>query len=154
MTELWMLTMSPPRMATAAIPRIATAMTSSIRVSPLSLRCGVRRLDMSYTDLTEDPVHRGDQRHRDEAHDQPHHDDDERLEQCRELGDLVVELGLVVLRGDLELGVERAGVLADAQHLRRRRREEPGARQRTGDALTLEDLLPHLAEPLDVDPVP
>src|SRR4051812_8398325 len=102
MTELRMLVMTPPRMATAAMPRIAIATTSSIRVSPRSLRCSVRRATMSHVDLTEDPVHRRDQRDRDEPHHGSHGDDDEWLEERCQLRDLVVELGLVVLRGDLE----------------------------------------------------
>src|SRR5688500_17100705 len=103
MTDVRMLTMTPPRMATAAIPRIATATTSSMRVSPRSSRCDVRKVTMSHVDLTEDPIHRRDQRHRDEADDEAHGHDDDRLEERGQLRDLVVELGLVVLGGDLEL---------------------------------------------------
>src|SRR4051812_23050777 len=107
--------MSPPRMATPAMPRTATATTSSIRVSPRSFRRGVRGMGISHVDLAKDAVHRGDQRDRNKPDHEPHHDDDERLEECGQLRDLVVELGLVVLRGDLELGVEGAGVLTDPQ---------------------------------------
>src|SRR5262245_36828479 len=110
MVEVWVLTRRPPRMATPAIPRIATATRSSISVSPRSSRRRARWIDMSHVDLTEDAVHRRDQRDGDEADDHPHDDDDERLEDRSELGDLVVQLGLVVLRRHRELGVERAGL--------------------------------------------
>src|SRR3954453_24261952 len=129
-----MLIIIAARMATAAMPSMAMAITSSIRVSPASPWGRVGRLDMSDIDLTEDPVHRRDQRDRDEPDHGPHRDDDERLEERCQLRDLVVELGLVVLRGDLELRVEGAGVLSDTQHLRRGPREQFGACQWTGNA--------------------
>src|SRR4051794_9254296 len=153
MVEVWVLTRRPPRMATAAMPRIATATTSSIRVSPRSSRWGALWIDMSHVDLPEDAVHRRDQRDRDEADDQPHQDDDERLEERGELGDFVVELGLVVLRRHRELGVERTGVLPDPQHRGRRAREQAGAGERSGHALALQHLLGHFTEPPDIDPV-
>src|SRR4051794_9470960 len=113
LSDAWTLIWRPARMATPAMPRMTVATSTSTSVSPRSLRCDVRWVHMSDIDLTEDSVHRRDQRDRDETDYEPHSDDDERLEECCQLRDLVVELGLVVLRSDLELGVERAGVLAD-----------------------------------------
>src|SRR4051812_25936346 len=101
----------PARIATPAMPRMVMATNSSIRVSPQSLRCGVGWAPMSHLDLAEDAVHRRDEGDGDETDDHTHHDDDERLEERRQLGDLVVELGLVVLGRDGELRVQRPGVL-------------------------------------------
>ena len=61
----------------------------------------------------------------DAAHDQDHG----RLEQRRQPLDLVGELRLVEVGRERELPVERARVLADAQHLRRRPREQAGRAQ-------------------------
>src|SRR6476620_8094324 len=99
----------PAPMPTTQTPRIAIVTTSSSSVSPRSSRlCR----DISDLHLVEHAVHRGHQGDGDEADEQTHHDDDGRFEQRGKFLDLVVELGLVVLRGDLELVVEGARLLA------------------------------------------
>src|SRR5688500_7895972 len=94
--DAWMLNAIPARIATPAMPRMLMATSNSTSDSPRSSRSG---RDMSHVHLLEDPVHRRHQGDGDEAHDQAHRDDDDRLEERRELRDLVAELGLVVLRG-------------------------------------------------------
>src|SRR5207249_4082040 len=109
----------PPRSAALAMPRMAIAMRISIRVEP---SCGRPRT--SYLDLVVDAVHRGDQRDGDEANDHTDHDDHGRLEQVEEALHPIVELALVELGGRFQLLVERAGVLADSEHLTRRAGEQ------------------------------
>src|SRR5690349_18699463 len=109
-----MLRAMPAPMPTTQTPRIAIVTTSSSSVSPRS-SCPCR--DMSDLHLVEHAVHRGHQGHCDEADQQTHHDDHGGLEQRGEFLNLVVELGFVVLRGDLELVVEGAGLFADLEHL-------------------------------------
>src|SRR4051795_12301334 len=97
MSEAFTLICSPATTATPAMPRITTATRTSTRVSP---RSPVHRSgpgSISDVHLVEDAVHRRDQRDCDEADDQTHEDDDDRLEERGELGDLVVQLRLVVL---------------------------------------------------------
>ena len=55
-------------------------------------------------------------------------DDHDRLEHRRELLDAALELAVEVLAGDLELLVERSGLLADLEHLLRGAGEQPGRR--------------------------
>src|SRR5262245_43132125 len=130
MSEAFTDSISPDMIATPAIPRITSATRTSTRLSPRSSVQAERPPQTSHLDLVIDAVHRRDQRDGDEADYQPHEDDDERLEKRGELGDLVVQLCLVVLRGEGELGVERAGLLPDAQHRGRSTREQTGAGQR------------------------
>src|SRR3954452_20917251 len=59
-------------------PSKATAISTSMRVNPCSLPSAA---SMSDLDLVEDAVHGGDQRDGDEADDEPHGEDDGRLEQ-------------------------------------------------------------------------
>src|SRR3954467_6645378 len=68
--------------------------------------------------LVEDAVHRGDQRDGNEANDESHEDDDQRLEERREFLELVLQLTSVVLRSVVELNIERSRILTDAHHLR------------------------------------
>src|SRR2546422_11604616 len=97
------------------IPRITIAISVSASVTPCSDR---DRTNLnSDLDLVEDPVHGRHESDGDEAHDQPHEDDDGGLEQAGEPGQLVIELALEVGGGGLQLLVERARVLADADHL-------------------------------------
>src|SRR4051794_11643942 len=78
--DAWTLNASPARMATPATPRIAIAITSSTSVSPRWSREWVVNTGMSHIHLTEDAVHRRDQRDRHEPDDQSHDDDDDGLE--------------------------------------------------------------------------
>src|SRR5215213_5102370 len=124
----------PPRTASPAVARTTTATSTSMSAAPRSSESW----RMSDADLVEDAVHGGDERHRHEAHDEAHRDDHGGLEEGGEPLDLVAELALVVGRGGLQLGVQRAGLLADADHLRRGGREQAGASEGLGQPLTAE----------------
>src|SRR4051812_21399323 len=112
MSEAITLSCSPARIATPAIPRIASATSTSTRDSPRSLPHRARRPRTSDVHLLEDAVHRRHQRDGDESDDPTHDDDDQRLEDRGQLLDLVVELDLVVLRRHAKLVVEGSGLLA------------------------------------------
>ena len=58
-----------------------------------------------------------------------------------EAGDRDVDLVLVEVGDLVEHRVERAGLLADADHLHDHRREDLGLRQRLGDGLAVLDAL-------------
>ena len=76
----------PPRIPTAAMPRITRATRTSTNVSPW--HPGLPTLGRpvaSDLDLVEDAVHGGDQRDGDEADDKAHEDDDGRLEERGQL---------------------------------------------------------------------
>ena len=66
---------------------------------------------------------------------------------------LLVELTAVVLGGDLELLVERAGLLADPEHLARRPGNRPGLGQWPGEPLALHHLLADVLDRVVVDGV-
>src|ERR1700730_17592866 len=71
----------------------------------------------SYLHLVVDAVHRGDQGDGDKAHHQSDEHDRDRLEETREVLDLVVELAVEVFGRALELLTEGAGLLPDLDHL-------------------------------------
>src|SRR4051812_7438838 len=114
---------SPPRTAAAAMPSTMTASSTSMRTAP---RSSEDRTVISDLHLAVDAVHRRDEGDRDEAHDDSHDQDDDRFEEGSQPLDLVAELAFVVVGRRVQLGVERPGLLADADHLRRGGREQPG----------------------------
>ena len=85
-------------------------------------------------------VHGLHQRDGDEADDHADEDDHDRLEHRRELLDPALELTVEVEAGHLELLVERAGLLADLEHLLRRAGEQLGGGQRLGEPAAFEHL--------------
>ncbi len=70
----------------------------------------------------------------------PDEDDHQRLEHGGELLDAALELAVEVDARDRQLLVERAGLLADLEHLLGGAGEQLGVDERLGEALTLEDL--------------
>ena len=80
--------------------------------------------------LSVDPVHGRHEGDGDESHDDPDEEDHGRLEQAREVLELVVELPVEVVGGAVELVVEGPRALADEEHPTGRDREEVGLGQR------------------------
>src|SRR3954471_2604511 len=115
----------PARRAVTQMPRMAIEMRISGSVTPSSPRArGVSRSGATEVDLVVHAIHGRDESYCDEAdHDTDEHDDNG-LEVAREALDLVVELAVQVVRGGLELLVERTGVLTDAEHLSDRGRKQ------------------------------
>src|SRR4029078_3674773 len=76
-----------------------------------------------------DAVHPLHESHGHEADDETDEDDHQRLEHRRELLDAALELAIEVEAGDLQLLVERSGLLTDLEHLLRRAGKQLGGGQ-------------------------
>src|SRR5690242_11122660 len=152
MSEALTLVATPPTSATTAVAMMTRATISSTSVSPRSSCVDTRRV-ISDVDLVEDAVHGRDHGDGHEADHAAHEDDHGRLEERGQLLQLVVQLALVVVRGHVQLGIERARLLAYPDHAGRRCREELARRQRAGQPLTAHHRLTDVAEGADEDPV-